>query len=109
MSKNKDKVFVFYYKVVEITLAKEKEEDESENINWEAMGIAGKSKKPKANSFQGKEVEKTELFWRLKTFNKLDIYSIEQYGENTMVYTVYGPYIIKDSFVEALQKIYKIN
>lgn len=108
-NKNKDKIFIFFYKVVEVTLAKEKEEDESDDVDWEAMGVTGKGKKPKTNSFRGKEIQKAELSWRLKTFKKSDIDSIEQYRENTMLHTAYGPYIIKDSFVEALQKIYKIN
>lgn len=108
MSKNVNEVFVFYYKIVELTLAKKETKDEPD-VDWEAMGVTGKTKKPSPNSFNGQEVEKAKLFWRLKTFQKSDIYSIEQFEENTMLHTDYGQFIIKNSFVEALQIIYKMN
>jgi len=106
MSLKKD-TFVFRYKAFELTLVEDTEE--MDDVNWEAMGVPNKNKSKKSKEipgYEGMKVQKSTLVWKLKTFNRNDIISLEEDGENTLLDLGYKKFIIEPSFVEAIKIIY---
>lgn len=111
MSKNSN-VFVFKYKVLELSMVEDNDKKDEPEVDWESMGVPGKTPKKKGvviPGYEGLKVGKSELFWKYKTFRKKDILSIEEFDNNTLIYDGYEKYVIQTSFVEALQIIYGIQ